>query len=193
MWRETLEDIRAHPFTGIGPMNYVCTSPRHIGHPHNFPLQLAAEWGIPVAGLACLLFAWLLWRGCLQVRTGSFDSRENSIFAGLLLTGVLAAALHACLSGVLVMPASQVTGLLICGTLLGLYPRGRETEQRRFRPVWLWSGLLICIFLLSLGAHELSSMQARSALLDSSDSLWPRMWQDSRVCTLYDQQMDVKN
>ena len=117
----TLEDIRQHPLTGIGPMNYVCTSPKPIGHPHNFPLQLAAEWGIPVAVVSAACCA-CCGGGRHHVRQNRFGSPEDNILAGLLLTGLTAAALHACLSGVMVMPASQVTGLLICGMLLGLYP-----------------------------------------------------------------------
>jgi putative inorganic carbon (HCO3(-)) transporter len=193
MWSVTVRDARDNPLLGIGPMNYVCTSKERIGHPHNFPLQLAAEWGIPVALAVCVIFFFLLWRISRSIRQEAFGSPEDSVIAGLLLTGVMAAALHACLSGVMVMPASQVTGLLMCGMLLGLYP---PVPGRRTVPALRWGfipGLLLAVGLLGLGAHELQTMKSRSELLEPWATMWPRIWQDAKVCRLYSVQNEVKN
>ena len=193
IWRSIIEDVRRHPLTGIGPMNYVCTSQKRIGHPHNFPLQLAAEWGIPVALAVGFIFLYLLLRISQSIRQKAFSSPEDTTFAGLLFTGVLAAALHACLSGVMVMPASQVTGLLICGMLLGLYT---SAPGERLVPVLQWDfipGLLLAVGLLGLGVHELQTMKSRVELLEPGASMWPRVWQDAKVCTLYNLQNEVKN
>jgi hypothetical protein len=195
MWRVTLRDARAHPLLGIGPMNYVCTSPTHIGHPHNFPLQVAAEWGIPAALAICGLFAALLLGAATRIRRGVFTYPADAVLAGLLLTGVLAAALHACLSGVLVMPASQVTGLLVGGMLLGLMPLRAAglpvpVRQRAFLPGF---GLLLAAGLLVLGAQELRTTTERAVLLRPGEDMRPRIWQDAKVCRLYVPQNEVSN
>jgi hypothetical protein len=192
MWSVTVRDSRNHPLLGIGPMNYVCTSPNRIGHPHNFPLQLAAEWGIPVALAACVVFLVLLTKGWQSIRRDEYSTADDGATAGLLLTAVLAAAFHACLSGVMVMPASQVTGLLICGMLLGLYPSA-SGERRVAALHWGFiPGLLLSVGLLGLGVHELKTMEDRESALLPRDNLLPRIWQNAKVCTLYIPQNDVK-
>ena len=193
MWKVTMIDASNNPLLGIGPMNYVCTSPRRIGHPHNFPFQLAAEWGIPVALVSCALFLVLLLRVARDVRHGLVGSIQENTLAGALLISVLTAGIYACLSGVLVMPASQVTGLLVCGTLVGLYPRVRTDVTR---PILRWSflpGLIMSTGLLLLGSYELVTMKDRGDLISPSDSMFPRIWQDAKVCTLYTKQNEVKN
>ena len=194
MWRQTLVDAGNHPLLGIGPMNYVCTSPAYIGHPHNFPLQLAAEWGTPVALAVCVLFAALLLRGTTSLRREQTeDSGAATVLPGLVLTGVLAAALTACVSGVMVTPASQVAGLLVCGLLLGV-TRGSAVASppsaRRFAFV---PGVILGIALLALGAHELGSMPERSAQMRPGEDKQPRIWQDAKVCRLYVPQNEVTN
>ena len=193
MWSVTIRDARNNPLLGIGPMNYVCTSPVPIGHPHNFPLQLAAEWGIPVALGICAIFGFLLWRTSQSIRHSEFDTPEDTVFAGLLLTGILAAALHACLSGVMVMPASQVTGLLICGMLLGLIPSTSKEKRVRALQRGHLAGLLLVVSILMLGIFELQTMKNRAKLLEPGATMWPRIWQDAKVCSLYNSQNEVKN
>jgi hypothetical protein len=185
MWSETIKDTRDNPLLGIGPMNYVCTGSKRIGHPHNFALQLSAEWGLPVALAAFFIFSTLLWRIASSIRDGAFGDDRTNVIAGLLFTGVLAAALHSCLSGVMVMPASQVAGLLVCGMLLGLYP---STANQRAVAALRWlciPGLVLAAGLLLLGTHEVQTMEQRAKQLSAGASLWPRMWQDSKVCALY--------
>jgi hypothetical protein len=190
-WLEIIDDSVNNPLLGIGPMNYACTSPRRVGHPHNFPLQLAAEWGMPVALVVCLVFLFLSWRIGHSIRQGKFGGSEDTAVAGLLFTGALAAAFYACLSGVMVMPASQVTGLLVCGMLLGLYRFAPE------RPVTAlqWGfipGLLLALGLLGLGIHELRTMEDRESRLHSTETGIPRIWQNAKVCRQYIVQNEVK-
>jgi putative inorganic carbon (HCO3(-)) transporter len=193
MWRSTIRDARNHPLFGIGPMNYACTQLIIASHPHNFPLQLAGEWGIPVALAVCFIFLFLAWRISRSVRQDESGGPKDTIFAGLLFTGVLAAATHACLSGILVMPASQVTGLLICGMLLGLYTSAPSEGTSRTLHWNFIPGLILTICLLGLGAYELQTMKSRAELLKLGAAGWPRIWQDAKVCTLYTVQNEGKN
>jgi len=98
---------------------------------------------------------------------------------------VLAAAFHACLSGVMIMPASQITGLLICGMLAGYYP---ATPSKNSSLAIQWGflpGLLMSAALLALGAYELQTMERRSKLFAPGLSMNPRIWQEARVCRYY--------
>jgi len=191
MWKVTLRDAGQHPILGIGPMNYVCTSPEHIGHPHNFPLQLAAEWGIPVALAVCILFVLLLGGALQHLRRSDLEDPADRTISGLLLTGIFAAALHACVSGVMVMPASQVTGMLLVGLLLGLISTRRHEKPSRIAIPAMISGIVMCGALLVLGVHELGTRAERSAQLKPGEDLRPRMWQDAKVCRLYVAQQEV--
>lgn len=67
IWRESMAMIKDHPFTGIGPGAYAYLSPIYLkgfqegvlyDHAHNEYLEIAIEYGIPVA---LSLFIWLTW------------------------------------------------------------------------------------------------------------------------------------
>lgn len=193
MWSFAMRDARENPLLGIGPMNYACTSAAGMGHPHNFPLQIAAEWGIPPALALGAIFMYLFWRITYSIRRNGYGGPQDTVVAGLVFTGVLAAALHSCLSGVMVMPASQVTGLLLCGMLLGLYPSAPRASNAATVRWGVIPGLLLAASLLGLGAHELKTMQSRAEQLSPDQSLYPRIWQDAKVCSLYKPQNEGKN
>jgi peptidoglycan/LPS O-acetylase OafA/YrhL len=121
-----------------------------------------------------------------------FGGPEDTVIAGLLFTGVLAAALYACLSGVMVMPASQITGLLVCGMLLGLYPFSPD-RPHTILPWAFVPGLLLTLGLLGLGAHELRTMEARESQMLPAETGLPRIWQNAKVCRQYGRENEVKN
>lgn len=193
MWATALEDVKKYPLLGIGPYNYSCTRDHWFGHPHSFPVQFAAEWGLVAATAMVLVFAWLLLSMTRALRNMEHGENDESLFPSLLLVSFLAAMVHACLSGILIMPASQVTGILVCGLLLGSFPL-TETDQRRpFRPSWVpLLALSLSVFLLLLGRSELNSMQERAAKLPPR-IIAPRIWQDAKVCTIYTAPDDVTN
>jgi len=189
-WKIAVSEVVAHPLIGIGPMNLVCTSSVPWGHPHNFPLQLAMEWGVPVAGLACLLFLLLLKSATALLRNHTVIERQENIIACCLLTGIVSAALYSCLSGVLVMPASQTAAILVCGMFLGLVPPGaarpgkdRPNKERRLAS--LLPIFVLSLGLLALGLHELATMEQRADQLLPGEGMHPRTWQDSMVCKFY--------
>lgn len=193
MWKSAAQDAISNPLLGIGPMNYVCTSPVPMSHPHNFVLQTAAEWGIFVAVAVSLVFLYLLLASFQWLRRQDSDASKKYKSASFLLTGILAAAFYCCLSGVLVMPASQVSGVLVCGMLMGMIAPGPSNNRpipgaRLFLPPLIFS-----IALLILGRHELSSMDARAELLRPGYDLQPRIWQEGKICTFYTEQKPVNN
>jgi O-antigen ligase len=207
MWRGALREAATHPWLGIGPMNYACRGPTYrAGHPHSFPLQLLSEWGIPAAALLLIAIAFIAWRLLLRLRVLQLEPGPLTPLAGAVSTGVLAAAIHACLSGVLVMPASQVTGLLLGGWLLGLmpingvrvkFPAGGEPGSNRRSgkfysdPIYpltlgiLLTALALSVALLAFGRHEFAVAPQRLEQTPLMDRLIPRFWQNGKVCRLY--------
>lgn len=189
MWRGTLRDARTHPLLGIGPMNYACSGPLYrAAHPHNFPLQFLAEWGIPAFLLLLPVTGFLLLALFRQVRQPQAGSVP---LAGFLATALLAAAIHACLSGVLVMPASQVAGLLVGGWLLGTLPPAQASPRHSQAPasmalrVALLLGLALSIALLAFARREIAVSELRLEQTEVMDRGIPRLWQNGKVCRLY--------
>ena len=78
LWRDVLELIRQHPWTGvgIGQLNFAWTltplaarAPDVFDHAHSLPLQLAVELGLPAAVIILVLLATVLWRARAAMRT----------------------------------------------------------------------------------------------------------------------------
>ena len=182
MWKTAFGMGLENPWLGIGPLNLVCVPGPELHHPHNFPLQLMAEWGIPVALAVCLIVMIMLKSAIIAGRNPG--NKENQLF-GFLLTGAFTASVYALLSGVFVMPASQVSGLLILGGMLGLLPVSANRMQSGLPfPVFLIP-VLLAIGLLLHGIFELSTMETRASLLGPEESMFPRTWQDAMVCRHY--------
>lgn len=192
MWRGSLSDIKAHPIIGNGPMNYACTGPvNRAGHPHNFALQFAGEWGLP-ATLAlfviALFTAWRLWLA--QVREGNRTEADvvAPVAGALLAVGIVTAAVYSMLSGVFVMPASQVAGILVGGWLMGLTPI--EPEAQRAKAALALSTLIATLLIASAASGfsfiEAGKREYREPLIATMDGGIPRYWQQGKLCKYFD-------
>jgi hypothetical protein len=187
MWRGSLRDTKAHPWLGIGPMNYACKGPVfRAAHPHSFPMQFVSEWGIPAFLLLLISSGFVAWRLVTALRANTGSNFHTSCLHVALATGLVAAAIHACLSGVLIMPASQVAGILVCGWLLGNLPISKPASvsghfARALLPVGLIGSLLFLWFAQEqIRQHEQSLEQT-----PTMDRLIPRLWQNGKVCAIY--------
>jgi O-antigen ligase len=186
MWRNSLTDIKSNPVLGIGPMNFACTGPKYrAGHPHNFALQFAGEWGIP-ATLA--LFSILAFLALTMWRLEKTLARPYDVRLGaLLVTSLVAAAVYSCLSGVLVMPASQVAGILIGGWLLGLVPASQPANSaRRVPAVLLALGIFIGGSVTAFSLVEADQRVYRESVIPAMDQKIPRYWQQGKICKYLD-------
>ncbi len=116
--RSAFELIVEHPLTGVGPgqfgMHYSKTT---AAHPHNSPLQLLVEYGIPVGGAAIALGAILVVYVLRQIRSRSlqrFDA-PGTILGAALIMGLV----DALFSGNLTMPYGQVFLSVAAGWMIG--------------------------------------------------------------------------
>jgi hypothetical protein len=187
LWRYALGEAASHPLLGIGPMNYACTSPIYdSASPHNFPLQVMAEWGIPAFLLLLLVAGFLFLVLFRTLRKPRACSAPVMPLTGFLATALLAAAIHACLSGVLIAPASQVAGVLVGGWLLGTLPIQASLRHSQVPATTvLLSGLVLSIAFLAFARQEIAVAELRLEQTPIMDRAIPRLWQNGKVCRLY--------
>ena len=101
----------------------------------------------------------------------------------MLATSLIAGAIHACLSGVLIMPASQVAMILIAGWTLSLTnPHVQAGGKFPGKPLILATGLLVAVAQLTFAAFEIPNLHERTAYADAYGAMVPRIWQEGRVC-----------
>jgi O-antigen ligase len=95
IWANTLALIARSPWTGVGfgEFNLAWSMTAFPGRPtaffdhaHNLPLHLAAELGLPLAGIVLALLAWALWRAWRAGRQGDVAARCATMF--VLMIGV---------------------------------------------------------------------------------------------------------
>jgi putative inorganic carbon (HCO3(-)) transporter len=121
LWHLAAGLVAQHPWLGIGPMHFAHhTAPLNMGsHPHDWPLQIAAEWGLPA--LACLLAAIAFGLRTL-LRAGArapHDDAASHATSAALLMGAVALLVDGLVSGILVMPQSQLAIALYLGCTIG--------------------------------------------------------------------------
>lgn len=120
LWVEAWHMICAHPWFGIGPMQFAA-QPNGIGaHPHNAVLQIAAEWGLP----AMLMLSVFIVIGFCQfvnyLRRQSDEISFDNALSVALFGSLVAAGAQSLVDGVIVMPYSQVTLMVLAGWAIGI-------------------------------------------------------------------------
>ncbi len=112
-------------------------------------------------------------------KSDSIDSALRTVLA----TSVLAGAMHACLSGLLIMPASQVTLILIAGWTLSLTTKPHpEPGVYPIAKLVLFIGLLLATAQLTFAIREVPRFPARTGYSKEAVRLVPRFWWVGRVC-----------
>lgn len=121
LWSRALGLIAQHPLLGVGPLHFAhyAGEASMAAHPHDWVLQIGAEWGVP----ALLCFCAALGAGALALarsgeRIAPADGRNQAILAALLASGA-AIVCDGLVSGVLVMPQSQLAIALYIGCAAG--------------------------------------------------------------------------
>ncbi|MFC5474649.1 O-antigen ligase family protein [Paraherbaspirillum soli] len=190
LWIRAWEILVAHPWLGAGPLHFA-----HFGrtvqngaHPHNWVLQIACEWGIPA--LLCLVAAIVLgFKKLLAVRQylATADIKNRLTLAAWLTTGV-AILVDGLVSGLIVMPTSQLWIALYIGCAWGwvcsLAPAQSVAEVQLSIPGRVGGvlGMLTLLYFLGNGLwpeiqnlplHEEQALQKTSY---GEPMLHPRIW-----------------
>jgi O-antigen ligase len=191
-WRLSVEDALKHPVLGTGPANYACDAKTWVpAHPHNFPLTILGEWGF-IAFFLLVTLALMIGLSFLKKLRSAHHTADagqtGPPLRAMLAISVIAGALHACLSGLLIMPASQVALLLIAGWALSLSGPGVQSPKK---PIAIKSvvvaGALISWAVFVFAGMEIPQLKHRTTYSENHGPQGPRFWARGSVCE-YDYQ-----
>ena len=189
LWRRATELILAHPWLGVGPMHFAHNAgDLHTGaHPHDWVMQIASEWGIPA--LLCLCTALAL-AGKTLLRTGSKlqqDERLDQTICSALVAGGAAILVDGLVSGLFVMPQSQLAVVLYLGCAIG-WCRGRagrihgNAGPARIQTAglaFLAAGAALCLAVVvwpDMQARYRNDPWRPEVAALNQDVKWPRLW-----------------
>ena len=182
LWARALAYIGAHPWLGIGPAHYgrYAFDIDNGSHPHDWPLQIGAEWGIPA--LLCLVA--VIWTASSRLLKTSRaldpgDTPNHLIATTLVVTGV-AILVDGCVSGLIVMPVSQLLIALYIGCAAGWvwsFNAGQEVERQSGPRLALAATLLASVVALVLcTAHDFGGLDGKLRVHPEVTFLHPRFW-----------------
>lgn len=123
LWQQAWQMVADNPWLGVGPMHYAYYPNSVAAHPHNALLQIAAEWGLPVAIILVALACWGIAAWCtkyFKIANTLKESGQQHLWIGLFFS-LIAGLTYSMVSGVIVMPLSQTMFSVIVGLMLGLY------------------------------------------------------------------------
>lgn len=161
-WAKCLDMAWMHPWLGVGPMHYAWPPYDYAvaAHPHNAFLQWLAEWGIPSTALMSGLAIWGGWSWIQQERDNArTDSTSSNGVRVSLVAAVLAGTAHAMVSGLLVMPVSQMFFVLVGGWAWGRFQRSWATPDDD-KTVSVRVQIALCVVLVASMAVVGSSLRA---------------------------------
>jgi hypothetical protein len=156
-------------------------------HPHNFWLQLAAEWGIPAAllvGAVAVGFFVRLWRAARLEADPTMKRVGVAMVAAVLAWGVGTLS-----DGYMVIPTSQAmsTAVLMLAVmwLRIASPSAASSPRGRFVPaVWTIFCAIALTMLTLLPATEFGQPTRREQAWRAEHpghSMWPRFWQQGWI------------
>lgn len=191
LWKLAWELIASHPLLGVGPQHYAHegASLYTAAHPHNWVLQIAAEWGIPA--LLCLIGIIFVGMRSL-VRSGARldeGDRANQMILVTLLVACTAIFVDGLVSGVIVMPQSRLAIALVLGIACawvrlqgGHVPPARPIPSALTRTVFavlVMSGLCGLIWSVApdIAARARGDVLTPAELAVNPTKHWPRMWE----------------
>ncbi|KOR33297.1 hypothetical protein TI05_01910 [Achromatium sp. WMS3] len=147
LWSETISVIIDRPYVGIGPMLTAMEGIlTRFAHPHNFILQLMAEWGVPFAIFFIIFLGYAAFRWKYVIAE---NPTERESLALPITASVSAAIAVGLVSGIIVMPISLLYMTLVLGFGMALWRTWTPQIQRSVAPLWLAILLLTPVVLLS--------------------------------------------
>lgn len=193
LWSDAMHLMMNHPWMGAGPMMTALDSVSKISaHPHNFVLQLLAEWGIPFTLILAAggIFGMIKWTAL--VRSSSIDRTPLALpIAASLSAGVVAGLFD----GLIVMPVSLVYMTLVLSACAGLWRTFTPQEQRRRIPRWaipvfLAPAIFVAVFSTINWPHWTSTTPAPLPMSESRyqllNKLNPRFWLTGHISLMVD-------
>jgi putative inorganic carbon (HCO3(-)) transporter len=191
LWSIALDQATKQPLLGSGPSRYACgLDPNIAAHPHSFPMTVLSEMGFPAFTLLMLVCLWLGWQLLVRCRESQDGTLSSDTLIAMLGCSIMAATVHAMVSGVLIMPASQVMTILIGGWMLGtlnIQPTESPVNNRSAVLV-LTISFVVAAAVSVFSVSELQKMNLRTSQERTKVLAEPRYWQMGRACNFtYDE------
>ncbi len=186
LWLSALQLTYLNPWIGMGPMQFAQLDQNEIAaHPHNIVLQLLAEWGViaTLLAVAITLYGFIKWVrfGTAQISTHP----KSTILYSALTSAFITANVHALVSGVWVMPLSQLTLIIIIGWMYGLYMQMNTKITAHANPIFFLAAILLTLVVFIYGLYpELSNLTnwlQTSFEATGSSYLHPRFWSQGTI------------
>ena len=191
LWHLAMDMVMAQPWLGAGPLHFA-----HVGrflqsaaHPHNWALQIACEWGVPAfLCLVCLVFLGMRRLVAAKHKIQLTDQANFNLLATWLTTGT-AILVDGLVSGLMVMPTSQLWIALYVGCALGWTVQfndlkiGNSQKLNALKRYGLILGIAVLVGLtgnglwpeiLELRLHEKTNEKYQTSSTDGH--LSPRIW-----------------
>ena len=186
IWGNALDLIRQHPWFGVGPMHFAHDARRFhwAAHPHDWVLQIAVEWGLPA--LALLGFALFLgMRALVRSRAGISSIEDGNVVLPALLVGAAAVLVDGLVSGLIVMPQSQLAIALYLGFAIAwvrMSAPAAHLPRAGGSAVRLANMLIVLVALITLAegvyADVVDVMNDRTPNAAVNRGVrWPRLWE----------------
>ena len=188
MWLASLDMAYSNFLLGIGPQHYAFFHPiASISHPHSAIAQQLAEWGFPASSAAIFLLVsgLLAWIQITTTQDSQGSSNEEKYIPVTITASFFGALAHAQVSGVLVMPLSQIMGSVIIGLMLSYIPKKTITGPKlpsRFKTILFNVAVLslACILLWSI-FPQVNQINLINATQQPSGILHPRFWIQGQI------------
>lgn len=187
LWQLALDMIYENSWLGVGPMHYAYYPNTIAAHPHNSLLQIAAEWGLPVAVILVVLACWgtYAWAAKYFKKADTLKNNNQHYLWIALFCSLIAGMAYSMVSGVIVMPLSQTMFSVIAGLMLGLYyvtPSPSVISTVQTTTLRVLTGAIMAGLLWSLLPDITLRMEMDAqAPQGKIFTFGPRFWQDGGI------------
>ncbi|MFC1778497.1 O-antigen ligase family protein, partial [Pseudomonadota bacterium] len=183
-WGLSTEDAIANPIIGTGPTRYACDYDNWVpAHPHSFIFRILGEWGFVALLLVLFLAVTIGLKFLERLKHPRKFCQLDSPLAAITAISLIAGVLHACLSGLLIMPASQVLMILIAGWALSLSGNLKlQLHDSTITSTLLVASVLFSCATLVFAIREVPILAERTSYSKDYGPLTPRFWQSGKAC-----------
>jgi putative inorganic carbon (hco3(-)) transporter len=183
LWQEAWRLMSEHPWLGAGPMmTAMLVDLKTSAHPHNFVLQLLAEWGIPFTCtlIFLLTFGIIRWKKLIEI-----NSIKRIPMALPIVASLSAGVAAGMVDGLIVMPVSLVYMTIIIGLLAGLWRTWTPADARISFPKWLIPifaapAVYVAIYTINMWPERNVASELRKPIVGNSYHIVqdenPRFW-----------------
>lgn len=112
LWQQAWELIQAHTLLGVGPLHFAAHANHIASSPHNFPLQIATEWGLPASIILMGLLGYHLLERFNRLKSEPQFSQANTVQLGMAAAALAALLQTLVSSSPFNYPVGQVVALL---------------------------------------------------------------------------------